>query len=63
MSKKGEKEMRRLFTRFWKDEQGLELSEYALMIALIVVIAVLVITDVGKQISKLFGDLLTALGG
>lgn len=52
-----------MLKKFIKDERGLELSEYALLIALILVIAVTTITSVGGRINVLFGDLLTALGG
>lgn len=53
--------LKKLAKRFVQDEQGLELSEYAIMIALILVIAVGAITLVGEQINTLFGELLSAL--
>ncbi len=55
--------MLKLVKKFWNDEQGLELSEYAVMIALILAIAITAITLVGDRIETIFGDLLTYLGG
>ena len=49
--------------RFFKEEEGLELSEYAIMAALVIAVAAAVITSVGTQISAVFTDLLGHLGG
>jgi Flp pilus assembly pilin Flp len=57
------KDMKSLVKRFLQDEQGMELSEYALMIALLIVIAVITIKSVGQKISDLFGVLLEKLSG
>jgi pilus assembly protein Flp/PilA len=51
--------------RFLRDEQGLELSEYAVMVGLIVVITVAIITLIGGNINRIFGllnDALTTVG-
>jgi Flp pilus assembly pilin Flp len=51
----------KLAKRFWNDEQGLELSEYAIMIALIIAISILAITTLGGKIKTMFTSLGTAL--
>ncbi len=55
--------MNKLLQKFWQDEAGLELSEYAIMIALILVIAAATITLVGEKINAVFQLLLLKLGG
>ncbi len=55
--------LKKLAKRFWVNEQGLELSEYAIMIALLLVIAVVTISQVGGRINVLFQQLLSKLGG
>lgn len=54
---------KKLAKRFLNEEAGLELSEYSVMIALIIVIAVVTITLVGTRINEIFQSLLTALTG
>jgi pilus assembly protein Flp/PilA len=49
-----EKQMNTL-KRFFRDERGLELSEYAIMAGLVVLLAVAVIILVGKNINRIFG--------
>jgi Flp pilus assembly pilin Flp len=53
---------RRLARRFWSDERGLELSEYAIMAGLIILLAVGIILTVGGQINTIFTRLSGALG-
>lgn len=55
--------MRNLVRRFWKDEQGLELSEYAVMAAIIVVLTVATIIALKDQIVTAFTRLTTAISG
>ncbi|MCL5279372.1 MAG: Flp family type IVb pilin [Planctomycetes bacterium] len=54
--------MKKLAKRFWNDEQGLELSEYAIMAGLIIVLAVGFIIAMGGSISSIFNKLANALG-
>lgn len=54
--------MKKLMKRLWQDEQGLELSEYAIMAGLIIVVAVATIILIGGHIDTIFGKLETALG-
>lgn len=49
--------MKALVKRFLKDEQGLELSEYAVMVGLLLVVALAVIIAVGTNIDRIFGIL------
>lgn len=48
---------------FIKDEDGLELVEYAVISALIVAAVIITIGALGAQINTRFGELLTAIGG
>ena len=54
--------MKKLMKRFLKDEQGLELSEYAIMAGMIIIVAVLTILAVGGKINGIFSALDTQLG-
>lgn len=49
--------MGKLVKRFWKDEQGLELSEYAVMIALIALVIIVAILALGPVIANQFNKL------
>ncbi len=48
--------------RFWRDEQGLETVEYAIIAALITLAAITAIGVVGTQVGLKFTELGTALG-
>jgi Flp pilus assembly pilin Flp len=50
-----------MLKRFIRDESGLELSEYAIMVGLIIVIAAGVIWTIGGQINTIFQKLSDAL--
>ena len=54
--------MKKIWT-FIKDEDGLELSEYAVMVFLIVTVVVGTIIALGERIDVIYNDLLVALGG
>ncbi len=54
--------MFKLAKRFLSDEQGLELSEYAVMAGLIIVLAVAIIILVGGHINSIFNKLNGAMG-
>ncbi len=47
--------------RFFKEEEGTELVEWAVMVALLVTGVILVVTALGGRVSTLFQDLVTAL--
>lgn len=46
-----------------RDERGQGLTEYALIIALVALVAVAALTLLGGQISTVFDDITTQLGG
>ncbi len=54
--------MFKLAKRFLNDEQGLELSEYAIMAGIIIILAVAFIFTVGNHVSNIFNKLGTKLG-
>jgi len=47
--------------RFLKEEDGLELSEYAIMAGMIILVAIATILLVGEEINRVFNALLTEL--
>ena len=52
--------------RFIRDERGLELSEYAIMAGLVILLAVAVIILIGNNINRIFSllnDKLTSVTG
>lgn len=51
------------FMKFWKNQKGQGLTEYALIIALVAIVAVAALTLLGGQINSIFGDVTTELGG
>ncbi len=55
--------MKKLLRRFVRDERGLELSEYAVMAALVIVVAVGAVMALGVEIDAIFDKLLAALQG
>jgi pilus assembly protein Flp/PilA len=49
--------------RFFKDEEGATMVEYALMVALIAVVCITVVGLLGGQVSAVFEAIRVALGG
>ena len=49
--------------KFFKNEKGQGLTEYALIIALVAIVAVAALTLLGGQISGIFGNVTNQLGG
>lgn len=49
--------------RILRNEKGQGLTEYALIIALVAIVAVAALTLLGGQIDTIFGDITTELGG
>ena len=47
----------------FRNEDGQGLTEYALIIALVAIVAVAALTLLGGQISAIFGNINTELGG
>lgn len=52
-----------MLRRFFRDERGLELSEYAVMAGMIIIVAILVILAIGNRITAIFQALKTQLDG
>ncbi len=48
--------MKKLLLRLWRDEEGQDLVEYALLLVLIALIAVASVTAVGKAVSNAFSN-------
>lgn len=53
--------MKALIQKFWKDEQGLETVEYAIIAGLIVVATIVIITSIGTKVLAKFTALDNAL--
>lgn len=49
--------MKNMLKRFMKDERGTELAEWAIMAALLIVVAVATIAAIGGKISNVFDTL------
>jgi len=50
-----------MLKRFIRDESGLELSEYAVMVGLIVIAVIVIVTTLGEHIAGIFRTLDGAL--
>lgn len=55
--------MKKLFSKFFKDESGATMVEYALLVALISIAAVAVLIALAPIIKATFNSVLTAMGG
>ena len=55
--------MKKLFSRFAKDESGATAIEYGLIAGLIGVVIITAVTNVGTSISGKFNEVSSALGG
>jgi pilus assembly protein Flp/PilA len=53
--------MRKLINRFRRDEEGQALVEYGMLVGLIAVICVLVVTELGSEISVVFSNIVLDL--
>lgn len=49
--------MLELITRFWRDEEGQGLAEYALILVLIAIVVIGALELLGEGIEKVFGDI------
>ncbi len=55
--------MKKLFGRLFRDDEGQDLIEYALLLGLITVGAVVAITAIGTRVAALFTTVRTTIGG
>jgi pilus assembly protein Flp/PilA len=51
-----------LISRFRRDEDGAALAEYGLLIALIAVVCVVAVTNLGTSVSKAFSLIVASIG-
>jgi Flp pilus assembly pilin Flp len=51
---KGRKRMKSILMRLWKEEEGQDLLEYALLITLIVLVAAAAINPLGNEIANVY---------
>jgi Flp pilus assembly pilin Flp len=59
----GEKPMKKLLRKVWSDDQGQDIAEYAVMLAVILVIVVGMIRLVGGKANNVFSATASAIGG
>jgi pilus assembly protein Flp/PilA len=50
------KKMKSLLNRLWKEEEGQDLTEYALLVVLIALVAIAAVTKLGTQIASVFSN-------
>ncbi len=55
--------MRELLRKVWSDDQGQDIAEYAVMLAVILIIVVGTIRLVGSQANNIFSETASAIGG
>ncbi len=53
--------MKSLFMRLWKEEEGQDLTEYALLVVLIALVAIAAVTKLGGAISNVFSNAATSM--
>lgn len=53
--------MMRMLSRLWKEEEGQDLTEYALLVVLIALVCIASISTLGSAISDVFSNAATNL--
>ncbi len=53
--------MNELLHRMWSDDEGQDIAEYAVMLAVIVVIVVGTVSLIGKNANNVFSEIASAL--
>lgn len=56
-----EEKMKSLLMRLWKEEEGQDLTEYALLVVLIALVAIAAVTKLGGAISNVFSNAATSM--
>lgn len=51
-----------MFSRFWSEEAGATMVEYAIMVVLIAAVCVTIVMTVGQQTNNLFNDVRNGWG-
>jgi Flp pilus assembly pilin Flp len=59
----GGQEMLDVLNRIWRDDEGQDIAEYAVMLAVILVIVVGTIRLIGTQANNVFSQTASAIGG
>ena len=54
--------MRQFFQKFWQDEQGQDIAEYAVMLAVILVIVIGTVRLIGTNANTIFSQVGSAIG-
>jgi pilus assembly protein Flp/PilA len=52
----GSNQMKNLFVRLWKEEEGQDLTEYGLLLVLIALVAVATMGKLGSAINNVFSN-------
>jgi pilus assembly protein Flp/PilA len=52
----GEEKMKNLLNRLWKEEEGQDLTEYALLMVLIALVAIVSMKTLGQTVSNVFSN-------
>jgi Flp pilus assembly pilin Flp len=55
--------MLNLLTRFWREEEGLDLVEYALLLVFIALVVMVLLGQVGSSVNNVFSKANSALQG
>ena len=61
--RKASGDVKQLFRKVWSDDQGQDIAEYAVMLAVILVIVVGTIRLIGSQANNVFSETASAIGG
>jgi pilus assembly protein Flp/PilA len=61
--KRGIKSMLELLKNFWKEEEGQDLVEYALLLVFIALVVMVALTGLGGQVNSVFLSATSALSG
>jgi pilus assembly protein Flp/PilA len=54
--------VRQFFQKFWQDEQGQDIAEYAVMLAVILVIVIGTVRLIGTNANTIFSQVGSAIG-
>ena len=54
--------MRQFFKKLWQDEQGQDIAEYAVMLAVILVIVIGTVRLIGTHANTIFSEVGSAIG-
>ncbi len=58
----GGKTMFKILSRLWSDEQGQDVAEYALMLAVICVVVIATLVLIGQNANNIFSTVASVLG-